>query len=218
MALSRKPAFIGMSRGGEYSYTWATANPDKVSCIYADNPGVQPGRLQEARRSRGGRRAPLARLRQHRSSPGASLVDDREHLSAVRRPDLRDDQGGGRPSSAQPARPKADRRLHFPARSAGAADPPPYLSGRTSRSSFYSRQNIYRYFPERRDLHHLPGAVVQPELRSLLVRTRGAWRARSTSSSPRRSPPGKPWVFRADLRRSRRGRSTWPCWIEGSTS
>jgi hypothetical protein len=37
--LSPKPAFIGMSRGGEYAYTWATANPTKVSCIYADNPG-----------------------------------------------------------------------------------------------------------------------------------------------------------------------------------
>ena len=36
--LSRKPAFIGMSRGGEYAYTWATAHPDEVSCIYADNP------------------------------------------------------------------------------------------------------------------------------------------------------------------------------------
>ena len=38
--LSTKPAFVGMSRGGEYAYTWATANPDKVSCIYADNPVV----------------------------------------------------------------------------------------------------------------------------------------------------------------------------------
>ncbi|MDB6123799.1 MAG: Alpha/beta hydrolase family protein, partial [Pedosphaera sp.] len=37
--LSKKPAFIGMSRGGEYAYTWATAHPDKVTCIYADNPG-----------------------------------------------------------------------------------------------------------------------------------------------------------------------------------
>lgn len=40
--LSPKPAFIGMSRGGEYAYTWATAHPDKVSCIYADNPGGNP--------------------------------------------------------------------------------------------------------------------------------------------------------------------------------
>src|SRR6266850_7275251 len=37
--LSRKPAFIGMSRGGEYAYIWATTHPDKVSCIYADNTG-----------------------------------------------------------------------------------------------------------------------------------------------------------------------------------
>src|SRR5208283_266716 len=37
--LSKRPAFIGMSRGGEYAYTWATTHPDCVSCIYADNPG-----------------------------------------------------------------------------------------------------------------------------------------------------------------------------------
>ena len=37
--LSKKSAFIGMSRGGEYAYTWATTHPDAVSCIYADNPG-----------------------------------------------------------------------------------------------------------------------------------------------------------------------------------
>src|SRR5207237_4878653 len=36
--LSKRPAFIGMSRGGEYAYTWATNHPDHVTCIYADNP------------------------------------------------------------------------------------------------------------------------------------------------------------------------------------
>ena len=38
--LSKKPAFIGMSRGGVNEYMWATANPEKVSCIYADNPAI----------------------------------------------------------------------------------------------------------------------------------------------------------------------------------
>ncbi len=38
--LSKKPAFIGMSRGGEYEYMWATAHPDAVSCIYGDNPAI----------------------------------------------------------------------------------------------------------------------------------------------------------------------------------
>jgi pimeloyl-ACP methyl ester carboxylesterase len=38
--LSPKPAFVGMSRGGEYAYIWSTLHPDKVSCIYADNTGI----------------------------------------------------------------------------------------------------------------------------------------------------------------------------------
>jgi lysophospholipase L1-like esterase/pimeloyl-ACP methyl ester carboxylesterase len=35
---SRKPALIGISRGGLYCYNWAIANPGKVSCIYGDAP------------------------------------------------------------------------------------------------------------------------------------------------------------------------------------
>ncbi|HRZ37218.1 MAG TPA: GDSL-type esterase/lipase family protein [Candidatus Paceibacterota bacterium] len=34
--LAGKVALIGLSRGGLYCYNWAAANPDKVSCIYAD--------------------------------------------------------------------------------------------------------------------------------------------------------------------------------------
>src|SRR3954447_24994401 len=33
--LSRKPNFVGMSKGGYNAFAWATANPDKVSSIYA---------------------------------------------------------------------------------------------------------------------------------------------------------------------------------------
>jgi hypothetical protein len=43
--LSPKPAFIGMSRGGEYEYRWATTHPGAVSCIYADNPAVDRASL-----------------------------------------------------------------------------------------------------------------------------------------------------------------------------
>src|ERR1700682_5382287 len=45
-SLSKKPAFIGMSRGGWNEYAWATANPEKVSCIYADNPVIYPESIQ----------------------------------------------------------------------------------------------------------------------------------------------------------------------------
>ncbi|GAB6012227.1 GDSL-type esterase/lipase family protein [Viscerimonas tarda] len=36
--LSKKSAMEGMSRGGVYSFNWAIANPDKVNCVYVDNP------------------------------------------------------------------------------------------------------------------------------------------------------------------------------------
>ena len=36
--LSKKPALVGLSRGGLYVYNWASAHPDKVSCIYGDAP------------------------------------------------------------------------------------------------------------------------------------------------------------------------------------
>ncbi|HEY1174011.1 MAG TPA: GDSL-type esterase/lipase family protein [Verrucomicrobiae bacterium] len=36
--LNAKPALEGMSRGGLYIYNWASANPEKVACIYADAP------------------------------------------------------------------------------------------------------------------------------------------------------------------------------------
>ena len=36
--LSKKAVMEGMSRGGVYVYNWAAVNPEKVACIYADNP------------------------------------------------------------------------------------------------------------------------------------------------------------------------------------
>lgn len=36
--LSSKVALEGFSRGGIYAYNWAIANPEKVSCVYADAP------------------------------------------------------------------------------------------------------------------------------------------------------------------------------------
>lgn len=36
--LAKKPALVGLSRGGLYVYNWAAANPDQVACIYGDAP------------------------------------------------------------------------------------------------------------------------------------------------------------------------------------
>ena len=68
-----------MSRGGVNEYDWATVNPDKVSCIYADNPAIRPEAFAEARRAGQERRAPAEHLRQSRFSPGAAHAGHREH-------------------------------------------------------------------------------------------------------------------------------------------
>jgi pimeloyl-ACP methyl ester carboxylesterase len=36
--LANKVALVGLSRGGLYCYNWASANPEKVACIYGDAP------------------------------------------------------------------------------------------------------------------------------------------------------------------------------------
>lgn len=36
--LSKKSTMEGMSRGAMYSFCWAAANPDKINCVYVDNP------------------------------------------------------------------------------------------------------------------------------------------------------------------------------------
>lgn len=35
---AKKTSLVGLSRGGLYVYNWASANPDKVACIYVDAP------------------------------------------------------------------------------------------------------------------------------------------------------------------------------------
>jgi hypothetical protein len=38
--LAKKVAFVGMSKGGVNAFNWGGVNPDKVACIYNDNPAV----------------------------------------------------------------------------------------------------------------------------------------------------------------------------------
>ena len=196
--LSKKPAFVGMSRGGEYAYTWATANPGKVSCIYADNPGVNPDVLKKL----GDLAAADVPLLHVCGSIdpllGRVFIGDREHLSAIRRPDLRDDQGRGRPSSAQPARPQADRRLHLAAAfSRPAAIRPRTWAAGSPRSSFYSLENAYRYFPNEGNYITCRGPWFTPCFDRYSFDLSGVEGAINVIV-PKTIAAGKPWVFRAD--------------------
>ena len=145
--LSKKPAFVGMSRGGEYAYTWATANPGKVSCIYADNPGVNPDVLKKlgdlaaadvpVLHVCGSIDPLLGRV--------SSTIENIYQQFGGRISVMIKEGAGHHPHSLRDARPIADFISQHVQPVGG--NPPAYLSGRISRSSFYSRENAYRYFP-----------------------------------------------------------------------
>ncbi len=109
--LSKKPAFIGMSMGGYHEYTWATANPDKVSAIYADNPAIRQediAKLAELAR----RDVPLLNVCGSLDFVLGCTKVIEKRLSPGGRPDHDHDQGRHRPSPAQFAGSQGDRRLH----------------------------------------------------------------------------------------------------------
>jgi hypothetical protein len=195
--LSKKPAFVGMSRGGEYAYTWATTHPTKVSCIYADNPGSNADVLRNLADLAaadvpilhvcGSIDPLLGRV--------SSTIETMYQLHGGRISVMIKEGAGHHPHSLRDPTPIADF-IEKSVQSPPAAQPP-YLSGRTSRASFYGTANDYRYFPKEK----------------LYITCRGPWFTESYNRysfeiggvegsinviAPKTPAAGKPWVFRAD--------------------
>jgi pimeloyl-ACP methyl ester carboxylesterase len=196
--LSKKPAFIGMSRGGEYAYTWATANPDKVSCIYADNPGGNREILAKI--------TDLARndvpLLHVCGSIDPILGRFALPIEAIyeqfggRISSMIKDGAGHHPHSLRNPKPLAD----FIEQSVHATSPalPAFAGARPTRTSYYSLENSYLDFPAEgtrvtrrgplftacydRYAFDLPG--VEGNINVIV---------------PKTTAPGKPWVFRAEF-------------------
>jgi pimeloyl-ACP methyl ester carboxylesterase len=145
--LSAKPAFIGMSRGGEYAYTWATAHPDKVSCIYGDNPG--------------GNRESLSKLGDLAANDvpllhvcgsidpvlgrTSSVIEGIYQQLGGRISVMIKDGAGHHPHSLRDPKPIADFIVQNVQPVSPAA--PDYLGSKVAKSSFYSVENFYRDFP-----------------------------------------------------------------------
>jgi pimeloyl-ACP methyl ester carboxylesterase len=196
--LSRKPAFIGMSRGGEYAYTWATAHPDKVSCIYADNPG--------------GNRDVLLRLGDLAANDVPLL-----HVCGSIDPILGKystviegiyQQFGGRisvmikegfghhPHSLRDPTPIADFIVQSVQSTTAAT--PAFAGGRFTRSSFYSIEDSYRDFPREETYITCRGPCFT-ECYDRYAFDLASVEGTTTVIVPKTAAPGKPWVFRADF-------------------
>ncbi|HEY3897121.1 MAG TPA: alpha/beta hydrolase [Chthoniobacter sp.] len=146
--LSPKPVFIGMSRGGQYSYLWATTHPDKVSCIYADNPASDRESLGKLG-ALAANDVPLL----HVCGSLDPLYPD--HTAAIEgiyqqfggRISVMIKEGfGHHPHSLQDPKPIVD----FILASVGEASVPipDYVGSKMRKTAFYSSEETYKNFPE----------------------------------------------------------------------
>ncbi len=196
--LSARPAFIGMSRGGEYAFTWATAHPDKISCIYADNPGGNRemlGRLGELAANDvplllvcGSIDPLLGRF---------SLVIEGIYQQLGGRISMMIKDGAAHhPHSLRDPKPIADFIMQ--SIQPVSAPAPDYVSGRSAKASFYSAANSYRDFPNEGTCITCRGPWFVESYERYSFELAGVEGA-TTVIVPKTAAPGAPWVFRAEF-------------------
>ena len=196
--LSRKPAFIGMSKGGVNEYDWASVNPDKVSCIYADNPAIRPGafaKLDELAR----RDVPLLNicgsldfLLERHTLP----IESRYHQLGGRITVMIKEGTAHHPHSLRNPKPIADW-IEKNARPTG--DRPDFADETFTRSSYYSFADSYRKLEEEKTYAVCRGPGFTECYDRYDATTKSPWGVTGMAVIvPRTVAPGKPWVFRAD--------------------
>jgi pimeloyl-ACP methyl ester carboxylesterase len=196
--LSKKPAFIGMSRGGVNEYDWASVNPDKVSCLYADNPAIRPAafaKLDELAR----RDVPLLNicgsldflLERH-----TLAIEGRYHQLGGRITVMIKEGAAHHPHSLRNPRPITDW-IEKNVRRAG--DRPDFADATFTRSSYYSFADSYRRLEEEKTYATCRGPGFAACYDRFDATTRSPWGVTGMAVIvPETVAPGKPWVFRAD--------------------
>ncbi len=196
--LSAKPAFIGMSRGGEYAYLWGVNHPDRVSCIYADNPAGNAeifSKLQLLAEND----VPLLHVN---GSIDPLLGRVSNVIETVYR------QYGGRisvvikegaghhPHSLKDPKFLADF-IEKSTRETVKTDPA-FVVGQTTRTAFYSSENVYRKFPAQPEQLVCRGAefaYVYDKYDFDLPGVEGT----VSVIAPEQPAEDVPWVFRAGI-------------------
>jgi len=196
---SKKPAFVGMSKGGVNAYQWATANPDKVSCIYADNPALYPesfAKLGDLAKND----VPLLHvcgsldyLLEHHTLP----VEDAYHQLGGRISVMIKEGVPHHPHSLQDPRPIADWIENNIQPDPGTAPDLPGLI--FTKSYYYSYENSYAYFPQEKVYVTSCGPAFTPCYARYDAKGGNEWGLTGVAIVvPKNEAPGRPWVFRAD--------------------
>jgi pimeloyl-ACP methyl ester carboxylesterase len=194
--LSKKPAFLGMSRGGIFEFSWGTANPDKVSCIYADNPGME----RQAFQSLGDLARADVPVLQVCGTLDPMLGQYTSAIEGIYQ------QFGGRismmvkegyahhPHSLRNPKPIAD----FIEQSVQAVrNPAPAFAGdKFTRTSYYSSENFYRDYPDEDTYITCRGPLFSPCYDRYEFSIQGTPMT-TVVIAPSTAAAGMPWVYRA---------------------
>jgi hypothetical protein len=196
--LSQKPAFIGMSRGGEYAYTWATNHSENVSCIYADNPGANPEILSKlgllARQD-----VPLLHVCGSIDpvlGKNSTVIEGIYQQLGGRISVMIKDGAGHHPHSLRDPTPIAD----FIEQSVNAKPSvaPNYLAGRITRNNFYSIEDSYRDFSKEGTYITCRGPLFSESYHRYSFELAGV-EGPITVIEPKSPAAGTPWVLRSSF-------------------
>ena len=196
---SKKPVFVGMSRGGEYSYLWATTHPDEVSGIYADNPGGDQEILLN-----------LGRLAQY-NVPLFHVCGSLDPLLGRYSTAIENiyQQFGGRisvmikegyahhPHSLNDPTPIVDFMLQSVQETNSI--PPAFVGNKYFKSSFYSTENVYNFNVGEDAYVTYRGPQFTPCYDRYQFGIENIPGGGVTVIIPKVPAPGNPWVFRADF-------------------
>jgi pimeloyl-ACP methyl ester carboxylesterase len=196
--LSMKPAFVGMSKGGVNAYDWASTHPDKVSCIYADNPAIRPGAFAKLSDLAGNDVALLNicgsqdfLLERH-----TLAIEARYHQLGGRITVMIKDGPAHHPHSLKDPKPIADWIVEH-ARPPG--DQPALTDGGFTKSYYYGLGNTYVFLEKEKTYATCRGPGFTECYERYDARTNSPWGlAGMAVIVPKAAAPSKPWVFRAD--------------------
>jgi pimeloyl-ACP methyl ester carboxylesterase len=194
--LSRKPAFIGMSRGGSNSFAWGTANPDKVSCIYGDNPGISRESLMK-----------LGELIKNDVplllicgsidpilGNNALVIEKIYQLLGGQVTMMIQEGRSHHPHSLTDPKPIADFIEQNFNRTGSPA--PAYVGEGFTKGCYYGIGNLYKFFPPEKTYLTCRGPWFTECYTRYEFRITGGLRI--SMIAPANAAPGKPWIFRTD--------------------
>ena len=196
--LSKTPAFVGMSKGGVNAYDWAAAHPEKVSCIYADNPAIRPEAFA--------RLADLARndvallnicgsedflLERH-----TLKIEGRYHELGGRITVMIKDGQAHHPHSLRDPKPIAD---WISEHSRPKVERPAFADGNFAKSYYYRIRSTYTFLEKENTYATCRGPGFDECYDRYDARAGSPWGLAGLAVIVPKAPaPGKPWVFRAD--------------------